>query len=214
MRVLSVLLGIVVGAFLLARHVAAPPLAMPASQLEQDVLAALNRVRANPAGLVPVLEELRTHFVGLRLDLPGRIPLQTVEGSAAVTEAIDVLKSTPPLPTFRRSDGLSLAARDHAADLGQSGRTGHKGADGSAPAERMNRHGRWQKASGEAIAFGDNPGEAVVAQLLIDDDVPNRGHRTLLLAPDYRVAGVSCAPHPTYGQVCVIDLAADFVEGP
>ena len=78
----------------------------------------------------------------------------------------------------------------------------------------MNRHGRWQRMSGEAIAFGENPGEAVIAQLLIDDDVPNRGHRTLLLDPDYRVAGVACGPHPTFGQVCVIDLAADFVEGP
>ena len=78
----------------------------------------------------------------------------------------------------------------------------------------MNRHGRWQRTSGEAIAFGENPGIGVVAQLLIDDDVPDRGHRTLLLDPGYHVAGIACGPHATFRQVCVIDLAADFVEGP
>jgi len=38
--------------------------------------------------------------------------------------------------------------------------------------------------------------------------VPDRGHRNDLMDPTLKRAGVGCAPHPTYGTVCVVDLAS------
>ena len=58
------------------------------------------------------------------------------------------------------------------------------------------------------ITYGSNTAEEVVAQLVVDDGVPDRGHRRLLYDPALRYAGVSCGPHPGYGTMCVIDLAS------
>jgi uncharacterized protein YkwD len=52
----------------------------------------------------------------------------------------------------------------------------------------------------------------VIADLVIDDGVPDRGHRRNALDPNVRVAGVACGPHATYGQMCVIVHAGDYAE--
>jgi uncharacterized protein YkwD len=52
----------------------------------------------------------------------------------------------------------------------------------------------------------------VVIQLLVDDGVPDRGHRDNILVPDWGAAGVACGPHLRYQQVCVMDYAVKYVE--
>jgi uncharacterized protein YkwD len=58
------------------------------------------------------------------------------------------------------------------------------------------------------MSAGESTARDVVRQLIIDEDVPDRGHRNDLLDPVLRRAGVGCAPHPTYRVICVIDLAS------
>jgi uncharacterized protein YkwD len=53
----------------------------------------------------------------------------------------------------------------------------------------------------------------VVIQLLIDDGVPDRGHRKNLFNPELHQAGAGHAPHRDYRVVTVIDYAGGFVEG-
>ena len=177
-----------------------------------DVLAEIDRVRADPASAVPDLERMRGVMRGDLLELPGRVPIRTEEGAAAVDDAIAALRAAKPSSPLRPSPGMDAAAREHADDLGRSGRTGHVGHDGSHASDRLERHGAWEGSSGEAVAFGSGTARDVVLQLLVDDGVPGRGHRRLLLDPRYRVAGVACGPHPVYHQVCVIDVAAGFRE--
>ncbi|MGH7536689.1 MAG: CAP domain-containing protein, partial [Gemmatimonadales bacterium] len=149
---------------------------------------------------------------GTLLDQPGRPALRTEEGAAAVREAIAVLRRTPGMGRLRWSRGLSAGARDHVHDQGPTGGMGHHGHDRSTPAARVNRYGRWRRGLAENISYGEGDAGDVVMQLLIDDGVPGRGHRTTLLYPDYHVAGVSCGPHASYRQMCVIDCAIRYEE--
>ncbi len=47
---------------------------------------------------------------------------------------------------------------------------------------------------------------------LIDDGFASRGHRMRIMSENYRVAGVSCGPHPQFGAMCVLTLAGGFIE--
>ncbi len=111
------------------------------------------------------------------------------------------------------SPALTRAAADHARDQSQSGATGHRGSDGTSVAERVARYGSWQTCIGEVIAYGFGTGAEVVSQLLIDDGVASRGHRTNLLRPQFRHVGIAAAPHPNLRHVVVIALAGSVTEG-
>ncbi|HYC97238.1 CAP domain-containing protein [Brevundimonas sp.] len=171
-----------------------------------DIVAELNAARTDPAAYARKARALRTLYRGDRIERTGEIALVTREGTAAVDEAIEFLERQTPLPAVRSHPGLDRAAGDHAADQGQSGVIGHTGGDGSSPSERMRRYGRWS-ATGEAIAYGSHRAEDVVLQLIVDDGVPDRGHRRILFNPAYALIGIACAPHPVWREVCVLDLA-------
>jgi hypothetical protein len=47
---------------------------------------------------------------------------------------------------------------------------------------------------------------------LIDDGFASRGHRMRIMSENYRVAGVSCGPHPQFGAMCGLTLAGGFIE--
>lgn len=65
----------------------------------------------------------------------------------------------------------------------------------------------------ENIAFGPTTGEEVIVGLLVDDGVPDRGHRKVLFERELFFTGVACGPHPSYGATCVIDYAGAFETG-
>jgi uncharacterized protein YkwD len=180
--------------------------------INQTILAEINRVRTKPVRLVTQLEEYRSHFQGKELRAPGEVTLLTKEGAAAVDEAINFLKNAPALPAVRLSAGMSRAAADHVNDLGPRGAVGHYGRDGSSPSDRLSRYGAWKKSIGENISFGEQVARRVVMQLLIDDGVPDRGHRKNFFKAEFRVVGIACGKHTIYRQVCVIDFADDYRE--
>jgi uncharacterized protein YkwD len=183
------------------------------AELERGVLRELNAARTNPRAFASRLESRLPHYRGSLLQRPeDRVAIRTVEGAAAVREAVSALRGTSPRVALARSEGMSRGARDHARDQAR-GATGHTGSDGSTMGVRMNRYGRWTGRLTESISYGPATAHDVVAELLIDDAVPDRGHRRNLLDPDVRVAGIACGGHRTYRIVCVIDLAAGFEEG-
>lgn len=170
------------------------------------VMVQLNEARTRPDDYAGRLRTWRALFEGDQVVRRGQPSLVTVEGVAAVDEAIAFLEDAAPLARVARSRRLDRAAADHVADQSGSGATGHEGADGNGPTARMARYGRW-RATAEVIAYGAETPEAVVIQLIVDDGVPGRGHRRILFNPTYTMAGVSCGPHPVYRRMCVINFA-------
>ena len=171
-----------------------------------DLVAELNAARTDPAAYARKARALRALFRSDRIDRPDEIAVVTREGPAAVDEAVAFLERQAPLPALRESPGLSRAAADHAGEQGRTGEVAHVGADGSSPSDRMRRYGRWS-ATGEAIAYGPDRAEDVILQLIVDDGVPDRGHRRILFNPAYTLVGAACAPHPVWRRACVLDFA-------
>lgn len=183
-----------------------------ATAFEREVVQALSDARVRPRAFAAHLRELRTCFEGTLWNRPGRVPLRTEEGLAAVDEAIAFLESARPLGPLRFNEGLAMAARRHARDIGPRGSLDHSGSDGSTLSARLNRLGAWHGHVAENIAtYEDDPRE-VALQLIIDDGVPSRGHRRTIFDPDLHQAGAGVAPHRDYRTVIVIDFADGFVE--
>jgi len=207
--------GVPAGRAPAARSAPSSPAPAPVGDaaLERAVLAELNRMRADPPGYAATLEALLPHFEGNVLRRPGeRVGLMTQEGATAVREAVRALRATRPVPPLRASAGLAAAARDHVRDQGPRGLLGHVGTDRSSTADRASRYGRWLGRLTENIDYGAGTGRDVVASLVVDDGVPDRGHRRNALDPSVSVAGVACGPHAKYRRMCVIVHAGGYEE--
>lgn len=174
---------------------------------EQSILDALNRLRTDPSGFADLMEARTPFYQGKILRLPGHTPLQTHEGLAPLSQAVDQLGQLSPAPSLKYSAALHSSALAHGRDIGSRGVVSHEGKDGSSPRDRMNRFAGVGGLSGEAISFGLDEPEDIVIELVVDDGVPSRAHRALLLNPQFHFAGVACVPHSYYKTACVIDLA-------
>ena len=64
---------------------------------------------------------------------------------------------------------------------------------------------------GENIDFGPNDAIGVIVSLTLDDGEEERPHRDNLFKNDYKKIGIACGPHQTEFQMCVMDLAYDFI---
>ena len=182
------------------------------TSMEKEVIAEMNFARTRPREFAKHLEALAKYYDGKLIKIPGEVPVMTQEGVSAVQEAIRYLKKIEPAGELYPSKGLSLAAKDHVKDQSESGDTGHTGRDGSQPHERIERHGKWRGLSGENIAYGDHNPRMIVMQLIIDDGVPDRGHRKNIFAQRFRVTGVAIGTHTVYRTMCVITYAGGFED--
>jgi uncharacterized protein YkwD len=180
--------------------------------LEREIVKEVNLARTNARAYAFWLKSQRQHYRGTQLRRPGEVPVRTQEGLAAVDEAIRWLEKQRPAGALGYSRGLSLAARDLVAPQGASGGFGHTGPDGSTPSDRIERHGQWESVIGENVAYGQRTARDVVAAFIVDDGVSGRGHRKNLYNPAFKVMGVDCGPHSTYGITCAITFAGGFRE--
>lgn len=180
---------------------------------EKRVIIEINMVRTNPAEYArSILMPLRFYYHGSLLEYPRETPILTKEGVLALEECISALLITKPVPPLFPKKGLSLAARDHVRDQGPTGATGHVGSDGSGPHTRIDRYGHWSKTAGEDIDYGNTDARKIVTSLLVDDGVPDRGHRKVVFEKSFRFAGVAIGPHKVYRHMCVVDFAAVYQD--
>lgn len=182
------------------------------SPAEQDLFTEINQARAHPEVYARYLESLRPLFTGKQYQAKDQPPLTTEEGWNAVQDAINFLNALKPQTQLNPSHGLRLAAVTHFKDQTSTGATGHRGAASDMIEDRVKAFGTWQGAIGENLSYGKQSARERVLTWLIDDGVASRGHRKRLLSPDYKVAGLSCGPHPAYGQMCVLTLAGGFLD--
>ncbi|BAU40623.1 Cysteine-rich secretory protein family protein [Leptolyngbya sp. O-77] len=180
------------------------------AQIEQDIIAEHNKVRQDPASYIPLLEARLASMDAAGNILNGYGPnsiLTTHEGQAAVREAIAFLQNQASLPPISLSSSAAQAAKAHALDQA-GGAFGHIGSDGSTWQQRLERQGTRFTQSGENIAYGSPTAQEVVLDLIVDDGVSNRGHRTNIFSPRWTHAGAGCGFHRRYQIVCVINYTA------
>jgi len=87
------------------------------------------------------------------------------------------------LPLLNAEFLLEKAALDHTADLSKNNLTGHDGSDGSTTRDRIERYCQWFGRMGENICLGASMARDIVIQLVVDDGVPDRGHRKNICNP-------------------------------
>jgi len=180
---------------------------------EVAVLKELNAARADPQGYAASLRRYETFFHGKQVNEPDR-PAAMTEGVAAVDNAIAYLDHHAPVAPLTWNDPLSKAARRLADDIGPKGGFGHVGSDGSTMRQRDQAVGVWAAAMEEDISLAQTSAHDVVRQLIIDDGVPTRGHRTVVFDPALTIAGAACGPHAVYGSMCVVDFAGGLMSAP
>eukprot|EP01017_Pseudomicrothorax_dubius_P047606 TRINITY_DN8571_c0_g6_i2.p1 TRINITY_DN8571_c0_g6~~TRINITY_DN8571_c0_g6_i2.p1 ORF type:complete len:189 (-),score=35.94 TRINITY_DN8571_c0_g6_i2:61-627(-) len=178
------------------------------SEFERKVFNLLNEGRKNPKTFIPKLNEMKKHFNGNLLSIPGRTGLMTNEGVAAVDEAIAFLGKQKPIAEFKWHDKLAEAARGHAVDLGGKGLQGHDSSDGTSFDVRLKKY-----VTGLHSTMGENCGYHfeldpydVVLDLIIDDGVSSRGHRLNIFNEAFISIGVGTAPHKEYTYNTVLDF--------
>jgi hypothetical protein len=176
------------------------------SGVEADILEEVNFLRSNPGAFARELDDLRDRFDGDILLGEGDGPdFTTHEGPRAVSEAARELRRRRAVNTLMPSDLLARAAADHVRAQGASGQTGHY-SNGKGPGQRVKARGG-NVYVGEVIVYNYTSAQNAVQQLVVDDGVPDRGHRKLLFLPQYRYAGVACGSHRQWRNMCVIVLA-------
>ena len=185
--------------------------APPSTPEEIAVVREINKIRRFPRDYAKYLRALGTRFEGTLWRLDKHVPIRTNEGRPALLEAAEFLETVEPvMELITYNEALHFAARDHVLDQGPTGQLGHTGTNGTRPSVRMKRYGDIEGLSGEVINYGDETPRMTVIQLVIDDGVPDRGHRHLLFNPRLKAAGAAIGYHKDYGTMVVVDLADAF----
>lgn len=179
----------------------------------QEILSEVNLLRTQPQQYADIIASERSYYHDRIFQKPGEIRIQLKEGVAALDEAVEFLRNQQPRGPLQLSSGLCLGANDHVLDQSKSGKTGHKGADGSFVRERIDRYGH-SNGCGENLAYGPKTARDIVVQLVIDDGVPDRGHRTNFFVADWHFFGSACGPHAAFRTMCAIAMASEYVEDP
>jgi hypothetical protein len=179
--------------------------------LARQMLDETNLARTQPHLYANYMRQMRRDFHGKVFTPPGSISMvMTTEGVAALDEAIKYVSRQTPLPALSWSEGLADAAADLVLDEGRSGDIGHTGRSSGDMRHRIESHGAWSRRIAENIGYGPTTARLMVMELIIDDGVPDRGHRKAIFNPAMKLAGAACGPHPLYRNMCVMDFAYDF----
>lgn len=125
----------------------------------------------------------------------GERAISTVEGHAAVREAVLFLLAAEPVPPLAMASCLNLAAARHAKEKGRTGGTGHFGVTGTTPSDRASLLTSRPVACSENIAYGYPDAVELVSALIVDDSVPGRGHRSNIFDPRMKSFGAGRAVH-------------------
>jgi uncharacterized protein YkwD len=174
------------------------------SALEQEVLFELNKVRSDPSRYAemyvrPVLDEFKGK-------LNVRQHVETQEGPAAVQDCLTHLMRMKGMNALEPDQDLARVAAGLTSAQSKTRQTGHTAPNGKTFEQRM-RKLKFRR-SGECISYGESSARGIVLSLLIDDGVPSRGHRNIVLDRNFTRAGVSAGTHRQYGEMCTIDFAS------
>lgn len=184
------------------------------TDFEKGVLDELNKLRSNPTSYVKILEDYLSKFKGKNVKTSDKIELITEEGKEPVIEAIQYLKTVKSMGELKVSNGLMLTTLDHINDLVKNNIIGHESSEGESSQKRAERYGIWTYDLRENISYGAKIPQEVILNLLVDDGVPSRSHRKVLLNPRLTRIGIATGVNKLWDPICVLLLAGNFYDKP
>ena len=180
--------------------------------LKKEVINETNRIRTNPKSYIPILETYIKYFDGNILEKPDTdTGIETQEGAFAYQEAINFLKSQKPIEPLIYDEEVSKASQELSDLMGKTGNTGENVEEISIE-ERISKYVDWDVAISENIDFGGLTGEDVIINLLVDDGVDDRSHRSNLFNTKIKYFGVGTSFHKEYDVCTVIDYIGEILE--
>ncbi|HKG04920.1 MAG TPA: CAP domain-containing protein [Pedobacter sp.] len=119
------------------------------------------------------------------------------------------VKGKKNLPVFWPDEAMSWVARQHGKDMNKYNYAEHKSRDGRTAKDRISQMYP-RRAMGENLSFGFATGLGNACMLLLDKNVPDLGHRKLMLDTDYEFnfVGVSIQSHKGYRYCAVMDFVS------
>ena len=166
---------------------------------KESFLSEINRARTKPLEYAELVQKQIDSFVDdWKMPLYPGCFYKTNEGKQVWIETFNFLKKQKPLHEYKLNGGLTLASDDHVADLAAHDMFGHDSSNGDDLTTRIKYRcgkdfvGTWGECVGSSFDVkGVNHATATVLGLIIDDGVPNRGHRNAKFSSDYNFIGSS-----------------------
>ena len=181
-------------------------------EMDRQVFELVNQVRQRPQDFIPHLEDMQKRFDGQMYHVPNKTSVRTKEGVQAVRDAIAHLRRQQPCRQLAWNEKLALCSRHHVEDIGPKGMVQHEASDGRPVRDRFKKHGQVVTHYGENLSFHCYTALEVVLQCLVDDGVPDRGHRENIFTPEYRAMGCYTGRHDDFETMTVIDFVAGFIS--
>lgn len=75
----------------------------------------------------------------------------------------------------------------------------------------MRKYGNVVSCYGENLSFHCDDELEILLQLIVDDGVPNRGHRENIFNQEFNIMGCFTGPHKDFNNMTCIDYAGAFV---
>lgn len=174
--------------------------------LSQAIFEELNLARTQPALYADFVEEqLATFDEDGSTFKQGNQSTMSTEGKAAWLEAIAFLRKQAPVGALRRVRCLDCSAAFMAQDSSTNARIAHIDSTERSSADRS-EVACLSRAGGENIAYGMLSARSAIVQLIVDDAVPDRGHRTNIYQ-NFTQVGVASGPYELeYGTITVHDF--------
>lgn len=169
------------------------------SPKELKVLEYMNIVRTDP-------DYFKNKYLTPYLDSVKRKPDKWVR---SLLKDLDKHK---PCGKLVPQEDLHLEASKHAEDLGNSGKASHSSSKGLSYPKRTKYLLAKYSLVSENCQFGYIDPLSIVIDLLIDENIPDLGHRKTILNPELVYAGVSIKPHKKFGYNCVIEFAGKLIK--
>lgn len=159
------------------------------TETERQVIYILNLVRMNPALFKNTVVQQYPDY-----KRNAKLKFSSYYKSLCLT-----LSSLKALPVLLPNKVHFESARCHAETSGKNGYVGH---------DRLTDACRKTSTyNGECISYGYSDALDIVMALLIDENVPDLGHRINFLG-NFKSIGVSIQPHKTYRYNAVIDFGS------
>jgi len=150
---------------------------------EQNMVKEINLMRANPKAYIPYIKA----YIDNMKKEGGWGASYIAQEEAAANELIAELNKLGPLSQLKAKEDLYQVAVQHGNDLKGMGNVTHTGSNGSSPFDRIDK-GTDLSGGNENLVGGLNTVRESVITLLIDNGIPNRGHRKTLLNPAWNYA--------------------------